>query len=144
MADDAAAMDVDGGPEESQLSKDLKEVIKLSIAANGLVRGLREVVKTLVRGQAQLVVLAKDCDDASYKALVRALCNNQNVYIVEVESREELGMMVGLFKMYKKDKEGQPVKDKKKIVKCSAVCIHEFGQKSAALANVNAQLAKAE
>eukprot|EP01013_Petalomonas_cantuscygni_P022150 TRINITY_DN4225_c0_g1_i1.p2 TRINITY_DN4225_c0_g1~~TRINITY_DN4225_c0_g1_i1.p2 ORF type:complete len:153 (+),score=46.80 TRINITY_DN4225_c0_g1_i1:111-569(+) len=146
MADDAPAGGADYAAEDAglQLERDVKEVIQNSLARNGLVRGLREVVKCLVRGNAQLVIMAKDCGEDAYKKLVTALCDQQKVYCVEVASREDLGQMVGLFKA---DAEGNPreVADasgatKKKIVKCSSVCITEFGAPSTALANLRAEL----
>lgn len=101
----------------------MSKVIRNSMAANGLFKGLRECVKCLVRGQGQLCIFATDTKEDGYTKLIRALCNYQKVNMIDVPSREALGQLVGL---YKSDKDGN-AREGKKIVGCSCVVIHNFG-----------------
>lgn len=73
----------------------IKLVIKKSLANDGLVKGLNEVVKTLDRKEALLCVLAGNCEDAKYKKLVTTMCKTNSIPIIEVETREELGEWLG-------------------------------------------------
>lgn len=41
------------------INKAVQEVLKTALANDGLVRGLRQVVKTLEEGEAQLCILAQ-------------------------------------------------------------------------------------
>ena len=50
----------------------LRKVIKKSMAADGLVKGLNQVGKSLDRNDVYLCVLAEDCDDPKYKKLITA------------------------------------------------------------------------
>merc|ERR1711990_1398301 len=84
----------------------LKQVLKNSRAVDGLVKGLNQVGKSLDRKDAQLCILAKDCDDPKYKKLITALAKQSNVPLIEVDSRDELGEWVGQCK-YTKDKSGK-------------------------------------
>ena len=58
-------------------------------------KGLNEVVKTLDRKEALLCVLAGDCEDAKYKKLVTTMCKTNNIPIIEIEARAELGEWLG-------------------------------------------------
>ena len=39
------------------------------------------------RKEAQLCVLAENCEDAKYKKLVTALCKANNIPLIEIKSR---------------------------------------------------------
>lgn len=62
----------------------LKEVFMKSMAADGLVRGLHQCAKALDRREAQLCVLAENCDEPAYLKLVEALCVEHNTNLVKV------------------------------------------------------------
>jgi len=68
----------------------------------GLVKGLNEVAKALDRKEALLCILADDCEDAKYKKLVTALCKTNNIPLIEVDKRIELGEWLGQCKYDKK------------------------------------------
>lgn len=113
----------------------LQRVLKRSMVADGLRRGLHEVAKavakssktgetvTVAPGGARLCVLAQDCNEASYTKLVKALCAEKGVPLFEVPSASDLGIWVGLCKL---DKEGNP----RKVVKTSVAAIVDFGEPS--------------
>merc|ERR1711907_877796 len=90
--------------EPLDLMSALQMVLKKSMACHSLLRGLHEVARTIEKGEAQLVVLAQDCDNGDYVKLVEGLC--------------------------KIDEEGNPTK----IVKCSCAAIRDYGEETEGLA----------
>lgn len=108
---------------EMDIMKALQEVMKKSLVHDGLVRGLNETAKALDRGQAQLCVLASDCDEPAYTRLIEALCADHDVALVRVSKKEQLGEWAGLCKI---DEEGNATK----VVGASCVVIKEFGESS--------------
>jgi small subunit ribosomal protein S12e len=111
----------------------LRIVIRKSLEVNGLIRGLSEVARSLDRRSAHLCILADDCEDASYKKLVNALCKQNNIDIVTVKERSKLAEWAGLAKF---DAEGNV----KKVHKCSSVSIRDFGERTKALDMLLSQL----
>jgi small subunit ribosomal protein S12e len=102
----------------------LKVVLKQSLAIGGLARGLKECCRSLDRNEALICILADDCDQKEYKALIEGLCKSQKVDIIRVESNQVLAEMVGVKKY---DKKLQP----KKKGKCSSCVIKKFADDSA-------------
>ena len=103
-----------------------KLVLKKSLISNGLVKGLNEVVKALDRKEALLCVLAEDCEDAKYKKLVTSLCKQNNIPLIEIEKRAELGEWLGQCKY---DKAGVA----RRVRGASSVAIKDYGEESEAL-----------
>lgn len=124
VAPEVAAPVVDAEPTDVQDA--LRIVLRKAHEANGLVRGLSEVARALDRKAAHLAVLAEDCDDESYKTLIKALCAQQNIDIVTVGERAKLAEWAGLQKF---DAQGNV----KKTFKCSVVAVKEFGERTRAL-----------
>ena len=106
--------------------KALKVVLKKSLHADGLARGIRESVKALDRKEAHLCVLAESCNEPSYVRLIEALANEHKVNLLKVPLGTELGEWAGLAKY---DKEGAV----KKCKGTSCVVVREFGEGSAEL-----------
>jgi small subunit ribosomal protein S12e len=103
-----------------------KIVLKKSLAHNGVVKGLNEVVKSLDRKEALLCVLSEDCEDAKYKKLVSSLCKANNIPLLEVEKRAELGEWLSQCKY---DKGGVA----RKVRGCSSAAIVDYGEETEAM-----------
>merc|ERR1719230_845781 len=117
--------DEDSGPEAQDgaptLDSAIKKQLKSSLLSDGLSRGLREVVKAIESGNAQLCFLAEDCNSAEYKALITGLCNSRGVDLLKLPSRKSLGLWAGLGKT---DENGKVVKN----VACSSCSITDWGR----------------
>jgi small subunit ribosomal protein S12e len=103
----------------------VRVVIRKSLEVNGLIRGLSEVARSLDRRVAHLCVLASDCDDEGYKKLIQALCKQNSIDIIGVESKQQLAQWAGLMKT-KAD-------GNVKTFKCSCIAIRDFGERTKAL-----------
>merc|ERR1719453_1279656 len=111
---------VNNGELTLTIEEALQKQLKHSLIYDGLVRGLREVVKSIENGNAKAVVLAKDCQSKEYIQLIKALTNSREVPLIEVNERLKLGEWVGLGKV---DEDGKPIK----IVGCSSCSIIDWG-----------------
>jgi len=114
----------------------LKMVLKKALIHDGLRRGIHECAKSLEKGEAELCLLARNCDEAGYTRLVQALCQNKSVNLFEVDDNKELGEWAGLCKL---DDEGNA----RKVVACSCVVITNFGEESEGLRILQEHLASA-
>merc|ERR1712130_356780 len=103
----------------------LQEVLKQSMIADGLARGIRQASQALDKRQALLCVLAENCDEPMYKKLISALCMEHGIPLIKVDSNMKLGEWTGLCKI---DKEGKA----RKIVKCSACVLRDWGREGPA------------
>ena len=127
---DGEAAPVVAAPEAGEpmdLHTALKLVLKKALANDGLCRGLHEACRAIEKGEAQLCVLAGNCEEADYKKLIEALCNQNNVNLITVPENKQLGEWCGLCKV---DEEGNA----RKVVGCSCAVITDFGEESEALA----------
>ena len=111
---------------ERSIDTELPKVIAKSQINDGLVHGLNEVIKALDRKEAQLCLLAEDCEEDKYKNLVKAFCAQNNIRLLMVEKRNSLGEWLGYFK---KDEEGKI----RKLRGISSCAIKDYGESTAAL-----------
>eukprot|EP01121_Diplochlamys_sp_Union-15-3_P012718 TRINITY_DN3853_c0_g1_i1.p1 TRINITY_DN3853_c0_g1~~TRINITY_DN3853_c0_g1_i1.p1 ORF type:complete len:133 (-),score=24.58 TRINITY_DN3853_c0_g1_i1:60-458(-) len=118
--------DVSEKPGEMDLLSALQEVLKTALIHDGLVRGARECIKALDRGEAYLCVLAQSCNEPQYTRLVEALCNEHKINLLKVPDGKQLGQWAGLCKL---DKDGNP----RKVVGASCVVVKDYGDRSAHL-----------
>merc|ERR1711935_1241227 len=104
----------------------IKNVIKKSMAIDGLVKGLNQVGKALDTKQAYICILATDCDDPKYKKIITALAKQNKIPLIEVDSRNDLGEWLGQCKY---DKEGVA----RKVRGASSCAVKTYGEQSEAL-----------
>jgi small subunit ribosomal protein S12e len=62
----------------------------------GVARGLNETARALEKGQAQLAILADDCNQPDYKKLVEALCAENGTPLLSVPEAKQLGQWAGV------------------------------------------------
>lgn len=72
------------------------EVIEVAKKTGKLKKGCNEVTKALEKGQAKLVVVAKDTQPKEIIMHLPLLSKEKGVKYVEVEKKEELGAAAGL------------------------------------------------
>jgi len=109
--------------EPMDVNSAVKLVLKKALAHDGLCRGLRETTRAIEKHQAQLCILAEDCDQPDYKKLVEALCAENNVNLLSVPEAKQLGQWAGLCKI---DQEGEA----RKVVGCSSVVVTDYGEET--------------
>ncbi|KAK2583289.1 hypothetical protein KPH14_009293 [Odynerus spinipes] len=117
--DDVPSAITAGGPMDVNTA--LQEVLKNALIHDGVVHGLHEAAKALDKRQAMLCILADNCDEAMYKKLVQALCNEHQIPLIKVDNNKKLGEWAGLCKI---DSAGKA----RKVVGCSCVVIKDFGE----------------
>jgi len=115
----------------------LRHVLRESLFADGLARGIDESARALDRKKAKMCILAKDCEEATYKKLVEALCKEHECPLVRVDDKKTLGEMAGLCKI---DKDGNA----RKVVQCSCVVIQDFGKDTSAKDYLMSELRKTD
>ncbi len=72
------------------------EVVEVAKKTGKLKKGCNEVTKALEKGQAKLVVVAKDTQPKEIIMHLPLLSKEKGVQYVEVEKKEELGAAAGL------------------------------------------------
>lgn len=85
--------------EEMDIYSAIREVMKRARNKDGLFKGINECARAIDRQRAKVCFLAKNCENADYKMLVKALCSEHEVALVEVDDREQLGEWAGLCKV---------------------------------------------
>eukprot|EP01023_Acetabularia_acetabulum_P030206 TRINITY_DN2843_c2_g1_i1.p3 TRINITY_DN2843_c2_g1~~TRINITY_DN2843_c2_g1_i1.p3 ORF type:complete len:147 (-),score=28.01 TRINITY_DN2843_c2_g1_i1:121-561(-) len=132
MADDgegpvvAAPSGVAAPGETLDITTAIKIVLKKALVSDGLSRGLHEACRAIERDDAELCILADDCDQPDYKKLIEALCGEKNVSLIGVPERKVLGELAGMCKL---DAEGNA----QKVVGCSCVVVTDYGDETEAL-----------
>src|SRR3989338_10860624 len=72
------------------------EAVEVAKKTGKLKKGVNEVTKVVERGQAKLVVIAKDVNPQEIIMHLPVLCEEKEIPFVYVSSREELGNSAGL------------------------------------------------
>ena len=74
------------------------EAIETAKATGKLRKGTNEVTKSIEKGEAKLVVVAKDVTPPEITMHIPLLCEEKGIKCVEVPSKEELGAAAGIEK----------------------------------------------
>ncbi len=72
------------------------EAIELARTTGKIKKGTNEVTKQIERGNAKLVVVAKDVNPPEVVMHLPLLCKEKGIPCVEVPSKEELGAAAGI------------------------------------------------
>jgi len=72
------------------------DVVEKAAKTGKVDKGVNEVTKAVERGVAKLVVVAKDVDPKELVQHLSILCEEKKIKFVEVDSREKLGISVGI------------------------------------------------
>ncbi len=84
----------------AEVSKDIQdkalEVVEAAKTTGKIKKGVNEATKAVERGVAKLVLVAKDVNPSEIVMHLEPLCNEKNIPLVEVSSKEELGTAAGL------------------------------------------------
>lgn len=81
-----------------ELTDKIYEAIETAKATGKLRKGTNEVTKAIEKGEAKLVVVAKDVSPPEITMHLPLLCEEKGIPIAEVPSREELGAAAGIEK----------------------------------------------
>jgi len=112
--------------EPMDINQAVQLVLRKALAHDGLSRGLHEATRAIEKGEAQLCILAEDCNQPDYKKLIEALCAEHNVNLISVPENKQLGEWAGLCKL---DSEGTA----RKVVGCSCAVITDWGEETEGL-----------
>ena len=72
------------------------EAVEVAKTTGKIKKGSNEVTKIIERGQAKLVVIAKDVNPPEITMHIPLLCKEKGVICVEVPTKEELGAAAGM------------------------------------------------
>ena len=82
--------------EEKEIQDKVYEAIETAKATGKIKKGTNEVTKAIERGQAKLVVTAKDASPPEITMHIPLLSEEKGIPHVSVASKEELGAAAGL------------------------------------------------
>ena len=85
------------------------DIVETATKTGKIDKGINEVTKAIERGVAKLVVVAADVEPKELTQHLEPLCKEKDIKFEQVDSREKLGISVGI------------------NVKCSTVAIIELG-----------------
>lgn len=74
------------------------EAVEVAKATGKLRKGTNEVTKAIEKGEAKLVVTAKDVSPPEITMHIPLLCEEKGIKCAEVPSKEELGAAAGIEK----------------------------------------------
>jgi len=75
---------------------DVYSIIEKAKKTGKIEKGTNEVTKAIERGTAKLVAYAADVNPKEIVQHIPLLCKEKNIKCVEVDSRQKLGISVGL------------------------------------------------
>jgi len=72
------------------------DIVEKAAKTGKVDKGVNEVTKCVERGVAKLVVIATDVDPKELTQHLPILCKEKGIKFVEADSREKLGISVGI------------------------------------------------
>lgn len=106
---------------EMTLTDALRQVCKIAGGKRKLRRGFRQVGKSIMRKEAQVVLVGKDFPD-NYMKIIVGLGKQADIPVIKIQSCEDLGRIVGFEK----------IRDNVvyKVPKCGTASIIDFVEES--------------
>jgi len=104
----------------STIVDDIQQCVQEARNRRHLARGLNEVARALDQRRAVLCILSKACNEDNYSKLIKAMCSEHGIPMMQVDDSAVLGRWAGLARF---DEEGEV----KKVVKCACVVIQHWG-----------------
>ena len=68
---------------------------QINLSGN-VAKGIKCTIKAILKGKAQLVLLAEDCENKDYSNIVTGLCKKYNVKLQMVPQKQLIGKALGL------------------------------------------------
>jgi len=102
--------------------EDLQTCIQDAKKRRQLARGLNEVARSLDQRQAVLCILSKGCSEDSYSKLIKAMCSEHGIPMMQVDDSTVLGTWAGLARY-------NPDGKVRKVVKCACVVIQQWDKR---------------
>jgi large subunit ribosomal protein L7Ae len=72
------------------------DIVEKAVKTGKVDKGVNEVTKAVERGVAKFVVVASDIDPKELTMHLPILCKEKGIKFAEVDSREKLGISVGI------------------------------------------------
>jgi large subunit ribosomal protein L7Ae len=79
-----------------EVTMDIYKIVEQANRTGKVERGTNEVTKAIERGTAKLVVYATDVEPKEIVQHIPLLCKEKNILCKEADSKQKLGMAVGL------------------------------------------------
>ncbi len=83
---------------DDKLTDKVYEAVETAKATGKLKKGTNEVTKAIEKGEAKLVVTAKDVNPPEITMHIPLLCEEKGIKCMQVASKEELGAAAGIEK----------------------------------------------
>ena len=81
---------------QKELAETVYEAIELAKATGKIKKGTNEATKAIEKGEAKLVVIAKDVNPPEITMHIPLLAEEKSIPCVQVPSKEELGAATGI------------------------------------------------
>jgi len=78
------------------MATDIYSIIEKARKTGKVEKGINEVTKAIERGTAKLVVYATDVEPKEIVQHIPLLCKEKNILCKEVDSKQKLGIAVGI------------------------------------------------
>ena len=78
------------------MAEKIYDIVEKAAKTGKVDKGVNEVTKAVERGVAKLVVVAKDVDPKELTQHLSILCEEKGIVFVEADSKEKLGISVGI------------------------------------------------
>jgi len=81
---------------DNALSNTLLEMVTQSLSLKRMKRGANEVTKSIMRSQAQIVIIAANTEPLEIILHLTILCEDKNIQYIFINSKEALGKACGV------------------------------------------------